>query len=340
MDFTALTTAAQERLDPLAWDYYAGVAGGDPDTDADAWKRLWLVPRVLRGLRSVDASLVLGGAAVRTPIMIAATAAHGLAHPDGELATAKGAAAAGALMVYSSSAAVEVTDFGAGAACPWWAQVYLMKDRARSDDYIARCAAAGAQALVLTVDNTGSLSDAPFRLAGRNGMTAIPGNFPGLTWDQMSALIEPDLRPEHIAEVAAASGLPVHVKGVLHPDDAVAAAEAGAAGIVVSNHGRRQVAGVVPTAVTLPEVVAALAGRIPVMVDGGISSGVDVLRAMALGAAGVGVGGPVLWALATAGSAGVTDMLNTLTAELRQAMAAVGAGSLAAVDRSIVRLPG
>lgn len=156
----------------------------------------------------------------------------------------------------------------------------------------------------------------------------------------MSALIEPDLRPEHIAEVAAASGLPVHVKGVLHPDDAVAAAEAGAAGIVVSNHGRRQVAGVVPTAVTLPEVVAALAGRIPVMVDGGISSGVDVLRAMALGAAGVGVGRPVLWALATAGSAGVTDMLNTLTAELRQAMAAVGAGSLAAVDRSIVRLPG
>jgi len=338
MDFTALRTAALARLPPLSFAYYEGVAGGDPETDHQAWQRLALVPRVLQGLSTVDACLTLGDAVLATPVMVAATAAHGLAHPQAELATAEAAAAAGALMVYSSSAAVEVTQFGAAATGPWWAQVYLMKDRALSDDYIARCVLAGARALVLTVDNAGSLSDAPFRVASRTGMSAVSSNYPGLDWEQMSAQIEPDLRPEHIAELAAASGLPVHVKGVLHPDDAVAAVAAGAAGVVVSNHGRRQLSGVVPGAVMLPDVVAAVAGRVPVLVDGGIRSGIDVLRAIALGATAVGIGRPVLWALSAGGSPAVVDVLNQLTAELRQAMAAVGAGHLGAVDHTMLRL--
>jgi len=338
MDFTALRAAALDRLPPLSWGYYEGVAGGDPEADEQAWQRLAVVPRVLRGLTAVDTSLTLGNVGLATPVMVAATAAHGLAHPQAEVATARAAAATGALMVYSSSAAVEVTQFGAAATGTWWAQVYLMKDRGVSDDYIARCVRAGASALLLTVDNAGSLSDAPFRVASRTGMSAVPGNYPGRTWEQMSALIEPDLRPEHIAEIAAVSGLPVHVKGVLHPDDAVAVVDAGAAGVVVSNHGRRQVQGVVPGAVMLPDVVAAVAGRVPVLVDGGIRSGVDVLRAIALGATAVGIGRPVLWALSVGGSPAVADVLNQLTAELRQAMAAAGAGHLGAVNGSMLRL--
>ena len=339
MDFTTVKATAQATLDPSAWNYYQGTAGGDPEVDHDAWQQIALVPRVMQGLTGIDQSLTLGGADLQTPIMIAATAGHGLAAVDGEIATATAAAAVGALMVYSSSATVGVTDFGAAAAGPWWAQVYLMKERRWSDDYVARAVTAGAKALVLTVDLAGSLADAPFRSATQSSLSARPGNFPGLTWEQMSALIEPNVRPEHIAELTAASGLPVHVKGVLHPDDARIAVEAGAAGIIVSNHGRRQIAGVVPTAVVLPEIVAAVEGRVPVLVDGGIRSGVDVLRALALGATAVGVGRPVLWGLAAGGEPGATSVLSQLIAEFRQAMAAAGVGRLDLINSGLIRMP-
>src|SRR3954451_6242400 len=136
MDFDALRQAARTHLDPISWEYYSAVADGHPDRDQLAWQQIDLVPRALRGLRSVDTSLVLTGIPLATPIMVAATASHRLAHPDGEIATARAAADAGALMVYSSSAAVDVTEFGAAATQPWWAQVYVMKDRRLSDDYL------------------------------------------------------------------------------------------------------------------------------------------------------------------------------------------------------------
>ena len=339
MEFQTLRSAAQRRLDPLTWNYYQGTADGHFDLDFLAWQRIGLVPRVMQGLTGIDQTLTLGGTPLQTPILVAASAGHGLAHPDGEMVTARAAAAVGALMVYSSSATVDVTTFGDAAPGPWWAQIYLTQDRRYSSDYVARAVAAGAKALVLTVDLAGSLADAPFRSATQSKLAALPGNFPGLTWEQMSAQIEPNLRPEHIEELAAASGLPVHVKGVLHPDDARIAVDAGAAGIIVSNHGRRQVAGVVPTAVMLADVVAAVDGRVPVTVDGGIRSGVDVLRALALGATAVGIGRPVLWGLAAEGEPGVTAVLSQLIAELRQAMAACGAGRLDRINPSMVRAP-
>ncbi|MET3804388.1 4-hydroxymandelate oxidase [Nakamurella sp. UYEF19] len=339
MDFDPIRTAARSALDPLSWDYYEGVADGRPEsqTDHEAWQRIGIVPRVMQGLTEVDTTLTIAGATFSTPVLVAPTAAHGLAHPDGEVATLNGAAAAGALMIYSSSARVEVTEFGAAADGPWWAQVYLMRDRLVSDDYIARAVAAGARALVLTVDLSGGLAEAPFRQNTRVGLPALPGNFPGLTWAQMSAGIDANLRPDHVSGLIESTGLPVWVKGVLHPEDAVAAVEAGAAGVIVSNHGRRQVAGVVPTAEALGDVVDAVGGRVPVVVDGGIRSGVDLLRALALGASAVGVGRPVLWGLATTGTDGVRDVLAGLTVELRQAMAATGAGSLSAINRTMVR---
>ena len=338
MDFDGLKAAARSRLTPQAWDYYQGVADGQPDRelDHDAWQRLAVIPRVLRGVTDIDTSLTLGGAALSTPIMVSATAAHGLADSDAEISTAAAAAGVGALMVYSNSATVEVRDFAAATTGPWWAQVYVMQDRRLSDDYLARIASAGPAAVVLTVDSMGALGEAPFR-SPSTPLEVRPANYPELTWREMSSMIEPGLLPQDIGRVAAATGLPVYVKGILHPADAVVAIQAGAAGVVVSNHGRRQVAGVVSTAAVLAEVVAAVAGRVPVLVDGGIRSGIDVLRALAIGATAVGVGRPVLWALAAGGSGGVAGVLEQLTAELRQAMAAVGAPALDRLEPGMVR---
>ena len=338
MSLDALRQAAEAALSPVALAYYQGTAGS-PDLDTRAWSSVLLVPRVLSGLTSVDTTTSLGGAQLATPVLIAATAAHRLAHPDGELATARAAAAEGALMVYSSSAAVEVTEFGAAATGPWWAQVYVMRDRGVTDDYLDRCVAAGAGALVLTVDYPGAIAKASFRTATEGRLDATPGNYPQWTWPEMAAWIQPGLTPDVIGDLAARTGLPVHVKGVLHPQDASTAVAAGASGIVVSNHGRRQVDGVLPTVYALPSIVEAVAGDAIVTVDGGIRSGVDVLRALALGASGVGVGRPVLWGLAAAGIEGVREVIGTLTAELRQAMASVGVGTVAGLDHEHVRRP-
>ncbi len=338
MTLESLRLAANAALSPLAWAYYQGTAGS-PDLDAQAWSSVLLVPRVLTGLTSVDTSTNLGGARLNTPVLIAATAAHRLAHPEGELATARAAAAEGALMVYSSSAAIEVTEFGAGATGPWWAQVYVMRDRGVTNDYLDRCVAAGAGGLVLTVDYPGAIAKPTFRLATQGGLDATPGNYPQWTWPEMTAAIQPGLTPDVIGELAERTGLPVHVKGILHPQDAGTAVAAGATGIVVSNHGRRQVDGVLPTASALPQVVDAVAGDAIVTVDGGIRNGVDVLRALALGASGVGIGRPVLWGLAAAGAEGVREVIGTLTAELRQAMASVGAATVADLDHDHVRRP-
>ena len=152
----------------------------------------------------------------------------------------------------------------------------------------------------------------------------------------MSAAIDPALTPDVIGELADRTGLPIQVKGVLHATDAAIAVDAGAAGIVVSNHGRRQVDGVLPTALALPSIVDAVGDAALVTVDGGIRSGVDVLRALAMGAKAVGVGRPVVWGLAANGAQGVDEVIGTMTAQLRQAMASVGAGSVDRIDRSMI----
>lgn len=353
VEFTDLRALAHSALDELAWAYYQSTADPTPadnaipagalDPDELAWQRFDLVPRVLQGAGTPDTSVTLpdsvhrGGARLRTPVTVAATAGHGLAHPDGEIATGSAAADAGALMVYSNSATVEVGAFGAAVSGPWWAQLYLQRDRGRSRDYLDRAKAAGAGAVVLTVDLAGQAGNAPFRQTVQSRLTTQPGNFPGMTWQQMSAQYVSGLTLDDVGEIASYTGLPVHVKGVLHPTDAVRAIGAGAAGVIVSNHGRRQVSGVIPAADALAPVIDAVAGRAPVMVDGGIRSGVDVLRALALGAVAVGIGRPVLWGLASHGPDGVRSVLDGLTAELVQAMASMGATTLDDLDREMVR---
>ena len=331
MDLDALRAEAAARLEPFALAYHDGTAGhpDDAERDVQAWRALDLLPRVLRGLTSVEVSTSLLGRSLPTPIIVSPTAGHRLSHPEGEPETAAGTARSGMLYVYSSSASVDVVEFGRRATGPWWAQVYLMQDRRYSDRYLERAVAAGAGAIVFTVDYPGAIGDAAFRLAqGRSQAEQSPNLLP-LTWPVEKAMIDPDMQLADIGRIAAATGLPVVVKGILHPVDALAAVDAGAAAVFVSNHGRRQVAGVVPTSVALPGVVAAVAGKVPVLVDGGIRSGVDVLRALCLGAAAVGVGRPVLWGLTVNGADGVDGVLTSLAAELRQAMAAVCAATLA-----------
>lgn len=339
MDWSPLRTAAQAALAPVAWDYYAGTAGGpdDAERDARAWPAIDLVPRYLRGITTVDTTVRLGGATLSTPVLVAPTAAHGLAHPDGEIATAAAAAAAGALMIYSNSATVEVTAFGAAAPGTWWAQVYLMKDRSLTTDYLARARAAGAAAIVFTVDYGGPIGDVEFRATTNRQIAAVPGNYPGRTWAEMTAGIESCTSPADVEWVAAQAGLPVWIKGILHAGDAAAIAATGVDGIIVSNHGRRVLDAVIPTAQALGPVVRAVGGRLPVLVDGGIRTGGDVLRALALGAAAVGIGRPVLWALAAAGVPGVTGAVESLTAELRHTMATCGAATIADLTPDLLR---
>jgi 4-hydroxymandelate oxidase len=339
VDLAALEQAARGRLDPAVYDYVAG--GADAElTLADnlaAWARLRLRPRVLRDVRRVDTASSVLGTPLPTPILAAPTAYHGLLHPDGEVATAAGAAAAGSLLVLSTQAnrsLEEVARHAPGA--PRWFQVYVHVDHGFTEELVGRAAAAGCSALVLTAD----LPVYGNRLRDvRNRLEFPPGMVLGNAVERFGAggaeavanasRFDAGLEPDAIAWLRDRSGLPVLVKGVLRGDDAEAFVAAGAAGIVVSNHGGRQLDTALAAADALPEVVAAVDGRAVVLVDGGVRRGTDVVKALCLGAACVLVGRPVLWGLATGGADGVRAVLSGLHEELLRAMALCGAVSLA-----------
>ena len=278
--------------------------------------------------------MTLAGAQLPTPVGVAPTGFHHLACPDGELASARGAAGAGALYVLSTRSSRRIEDVAAVLAenrGHWWFQVYVLRDRGLTEGLVRRAAAAGAQALVLT-------GDAPVlgrKRRDRGSDLIADADFLvnlGHLDDQAGAEQAPDAGLCDIGWLGEISGgLPVIVKGVLRGDDAAACAAAGAAGVVVSNHGGRQLDAAVPTASALPEVAAALAAYpgCEVLADGGLRSGLDVLRALALGARAVLVGRPVLWALAAGGADGVRDLLNSLTADLVHEMALAGSATLA-----------
>jgi len=338
MDFTTLREAAGAAIAPDAWAFYQGTADGlaDAERDARAWDRWDLVPRVLTGLTSIDTSIELGGHRLASPLTIAATAGHGGAHPDAELATGAAAGAAGVLMAYSNNATMSVESFAAAATGPWWAQIYLQKDRAATDDYVARSVAAGASAVVLTVDVPGILADAAFRQQPVTGPIQVRGNVP-VTGAGAGLAAETAITPDDIARLVETVGVPVWAKGVMTPGDALRALDAGAAGVIVSNHGRRQLHGVAPVATVLGGIAEAVAGRAPIVADGGIRSGADAVRALALGATAVGLGRPVLWALAVGGRAGVETMLATLQQEVAVTLAGLGVERIADLVPGMVR---
>ncbi|MBV9101928.1 MAG: alpha-hydroxy-acid oxidizing protein [Candidatus Dormibacteraeota bacterium] len=333
---------ARARLDGHSYDYIAG--GGAEEISvreaAAAWRRIRLRPRVLRDVTEVDTSCEVAGIRVSAPVLVAPTAFHAIAHPDGEVETARGVAAAGGLMIVATRSNADLDAVVAALGSPWLFQVYVMRDRDITASLVERAARLGARALVLT-------GDAPVLSRRRHGHILPPltedqylGNLrpllkPGtrISWDTAQ---DPSITFETIGWLRELSGLPVYVKGVLRGDDAAACLDAGAAGVVVSNHGGRQLDRAVAAAVALPGVVAAVGGRGEVLVDGGIRSGIDILIALAMGARAVLVGRPVSWALASDGAAGVQQLLDALRDDLREAMALAGARAIADVDRSLV----
>lgn len=329
-----LEQQARAVLRPEVYDFYAGGSGREVTLRANvaAWQRVPLLPRVLRDVSAVDTSVRVLGSDLPTPVAVAPTAFHRLVHGDGEVASAAGAARAGSLFVLSSRSTRRIEDVAAaadGAGGAWWFQVYVMRDRRLTARLVRRAAAAGARALVLTADTPVLGRSRRDIVATRDFLVNIgPGTDLALA-EQAADVTFGDIG--WLAELSG--GLPVLVKGVLRPDDAVACAGHGAAGVIVSNHGGRQLDGAVATADALPAVAAALRGSpAEVYVDGGIRTGYDVLAALALGARAVFVGRPVLWALACGGADGVRGVLGSLTAELARAMALAGAATVAGLE--------
>jgi 4-hydroxymandelate oxidase len=350
LDLAALEAVARARLQPEVYDYIAGGADGELSL-ADslvAWSRLRLRPRVLRDVTEVSTATTLLGSPVPAPLLVAPMADHRIAHPDGEAASAVGASAAGVPYVCSTQATMSVEEVAAAAPdAVRWFQVYVVRDRGWTAELVARAAAAGYRALVLTVDVPllgNRLRDLrnDFRLpTGMKPANAPPAGAARqreLAVDVLAQAgqFDPGLTPDTIGWLVEQSGLPVVVKGVLRGDDAAACLDAGAAAVVVSNHGGRQLDGVVATTDALAEVAAAVGERAEVYVDGGIRRGTDVVKALALGARAVLVGRPVFWGLAAGGAAGVERVLSGLAGELRLAMALCGAVGVADLTPDLI----
>lgn len=318
---------ARERLSPGAWAYYSSGAGDEVTLREEraAFERLRLLPRVLRGVTSADLRTTVLGAPVEMPVLVAPTAQRALAHPEGELPAARAAGEAGTLMALSTVVSRSLEEVAGVAAGPLWFQLYVYQGaRELAERLVRRAERAGYHAIVLTVD-------AP--RFGRKERELRPGTDlpPDLRLAHFEG--EPDvlryLEPEalsweDVAWLRSVSGLPVVIKGILHPEDAALAVESGAAGVVVSTHGGRQLDGVPASIEALPAVVEAVGGRAEVYLDGGVRRGTDVLKALALGARAVFVGRPVLWGLAVDGAAGVRRVLELLREELDLAMVLAG----------------
>ncbi|WP_426565853.1 alpha-hydroxy acid oxidase [Angustibacter sp. McL0619] len=342
----AQRAAARELLDPAALAYYESGAGSEITRREAraAWSHYRLRPRVLTDVADVDLSLELFGARLRTPLLVAPTAFHRLAHAEGELATARGATASGSLMVVSTRSSTPLEVVAEACGGPWWFQVYATRDPAVHRALALRARDAGATALVLTGDTPyvgrKPRSDGP-GVPGIEQMIAVNTAqhlAPGAAADAVDQT--PAVTVAMIDELATLTGLPVLVKGVLRGDEAARCVAAGAAGVVVSTHGGRQLDRVVPSAYALPDVVAAVGERVPVLVDGGICSGLDALTALALGARAVLLGRPVLWALAAGGADGVRELLDTLGDDLEHVMALAGAPRLADLTPDLVTAGG
>jgi 4-hydroxymandelate oxidase len=352
-DLADYRSRAHAVAEPAAWDYLAGGAGAERTLAANvaAFRGATVVPRVLVDVSAVDTTVEVCGARLAAPIGVAPVAYQRLWHPDGEAATAAGAAATGTLMIASMFSSVRYEQIAAAGGSRWL-QLYVLRDRGILLDLVTRAKAAGFTALVVTVD-TPRLGDRrrdvrnsfaiPPHAQSQNidpatmALAGIPAPGGSALASHVDATYDPGLRWCDVEWLAERTGLPVVLKGILDPADATRAVDAGAAGIVVSNHGGRQLDGAIATLDALPAVAAAVAGRVPVLVDGGVRRGVDILVARALGADVVLVGRPPIWGLAAGGAAGVTGVLSRLRAELELTMALAGRPRLTDLDPAIIR---
>jgi 4-hydroxymandelate oxidase len=338
VDFDALEHEARRLMPPASFAFCA--AGADDEIsmveNIAAWRAMRLRPRMLRDVTAIDTRVTLLGQQVPTPIMVAPTGRHKLFHPDGERATARGAAAAGAAYVMASNSNILIEDVAEERrAAPQWFQLYYWPHRAEVEALIDRLAEAGFTAIVLTVDApVGGWAPRAAREQHQPTPNILNINMPGRPMARTA------YHPDFVGKVmypatwreldwlVKRSPIPVIVKGVLRGDDAVACVEHGARAIMVSNHGGRHLDTTVTTAAVIGEVVQAVAGTAEVYVDGGIRRGTDILKALALGARAVMIGRPIIWGLTVNGADGVAAVLSHLHIELVRAMQLSGTAAL------------
>jgi len=347
-----LEDMARAKVPRAIFDYIAGGAEDEVTLrrNREAFGRWALRPRVLRDVSKRDTKTVLLGERVSMPVCVAPTSFHALVHPEGEVATARGTAAAETILIASTVSTKPLEEIAAAADAPRWFQLYVYKDRAVTEELVNRAVKAGYKALCLTADtpvlgrrerderNAFTLPPgfgiANLKPAGLDGMPEVEQ---GSAFAQyVTDLLDSSLTWDDVDWLKSISPLPLVVKGIMTAEDAVLAVDHGIAGIVVSNHGGRQLDSTLGSLDALPEVVAAVRGRIEVYLDGGIRRGTDVLKALALGAKAVFVGRPVLWGLALGGADGVRAVLDELRTELDTAMALAGCATLKDIESSLV----
>jgi 4-hydroxymandelate oxidase len=345
---------ARGCLQKVAYDYFAGASwdGVTLKQNRDSYEQIAIRPRMLVDVTNRDKSLELFGCKLSAPIVIAPMAFQAMAHPDGEIVMAQAAKDAGTVMTTSTLSNYSIEQIAEGSGSELWFQLYVYKDRALTRSLVQRAEAAGCKALVVTVDSP---------LLGRRendvrNRFQLPsnlrlGNLVGSSIDKLPAgfadsslaayiasLYDPALTWKDLAWFRALTDLPVLVKGILRADDARLAIEHGASGIVVSNHGGRQLDTAIATIRALPEIVEAVNGRCKILIDGGIRRGTDIFKALALGADAVMVGRPLMWGLSVSGRSGAAHVLEILSAELDLTMALSGCPTLDSITDDLVRL--
>ncbi|GIO04017.1 oxidoreductase [Brevibacillus reuszeri] len=347
---------AREILPDGPFDYIAGGSGAEETlaSNRTAFSKWAIVPRMMRDVTNRTMSISLYNQALRTPIMLAPVGMQAIAHPEGELATARAAKEAGVPLVVSTVSAHSMEQIAEVMGdAPRWFQLYWSNDREVSASMVKRAEAAGYSAIVLTVD---TIMLGWKRRDFRNGYSPLregkgvanyitdpvlcsrltevtPEN---VVEEILKNIYHPALNWNDIAFLREQTSLPILVKGILHPDDARLAVEHGVDGIIVSNHGGRQMDGAISTLEALPAIAKVVAGKIPVLLDSGVRTGADVVKAIALGANAVLIGRPFLFGLAVAGEKGVASVLDTLINELDVAMALSGSNSVADLNESIL----
>ena len=344
---------AKQHLEPMALDYYRSGAGDEITLRENrlAINRYQLRPRMLVDVSQRDLTTTILGQSLTIPILIAPMAFQCLAHPEGELATAEAAANSGVVMVLSTMSTQSLEAVAAQKNnTPQWFQLYIHRDRALTQALVQRAEESGYSALCLTVD-------APMlgnRECDRRNQFTLPKTLELANLVSMRDLvipktveesglfayftqqIDPSVTWKDLEWLRSITTLPVLVKGILRGDDALKAYEYGAKGIIVSNHGGRQLDGAIATFEALPEIVETVGDKIDILVDGGIRRGTDILKALALGAKAVLVGRPILWGLAAEGSQGVAHVLELLKEELDLATALSGCASITDIDSSLL----
>ncbi len=334
--------AAAQAMEPAYHTYYAGGVADyiTRDENRAAYNRIRLLPRVFRDVSNLSTQTSVAGQSLDVPFMTAPTAMNKLAHPDGELGIAKAAKSVGIvqmLSTLSTYAVEEVTAVGHDV----WFQLYLFKDREASKTIIQRAEAAGCKALVLTVDVPviglrKSLARSGFRSPASMSFPNLMGADGNGLIATMADQIDPGLTWTAIDWLRSVTRLPIWVKGILRPDDAQLAVAAGVDGIIVSNHGGRQLDTAIASIDALPAIVEAVGGDIPLMMDGGIRRGSDILKAIALGAQAVLIGRAPLWGLAVDGEQGALKVLQILRTELENVMAQCGCADIADIGEGLI----